>query len=66
MSLVLSVRAELNARKGEWPAICKRTGLSYWWLIKYAQGRIDNPGVLKLEKLMEHFESNPREHTEAA
>ena len=60
MSLVATVRTELLARKGDWPAICTQTQLSYWWLTKFAQGRIDNPGVLKLEKLQEHFEAHPR------
>lgn len=61
MSLVTTVRTELVARKGDWPAICRQTGLSYWWVTKFAQGRIDNPGVLKLERLTDHFESHPRE-----
>lgn len=60
MSLINTTRSELMARKGDWPEICQRTGLSYWWLIKFAQGRIDDPGVLKLEKLQEHFDANPR------
>jgi hypothetical protein len=60
MSLITSTRSELMARKGDWPEICQLTGLSYWWLIKFAQGRIEEPGVSKLEKLMEHFEANPR------
>ncbi len=66
MSLVSTVRTELVARKGDWPTICGQTGLSYWWVTKFAQGRIDNPGVLKLERLQEHFESNPRPAEEPA
>lgn len=66
MSLVSTVRTELAARKGDWPAMCKELDISYWWLIKFAQGRIDNPGVLKLEKLQAHFEANPRKETTAA
>jgi hypothetical protein len=57
MSLIISVRTELAARKGEWPDICKQTGVSYWWLTKFAQGRIDNPGVLKLELLQSYFDA---------
>lgn len=61
LSLAITVRTELVARKGDWPAICEKTGLSYWWLIKFAQGRIGNPGVLKLEMLQTHFDANPRQ-----
>jgi hypothetical protein len=58
MSLVTVVKTELLARKGEWPRISRETGISYWWLIKFAQGRIPNPGVLVLEKLQKHFNAN--------
>ncbi|AOI70857.1 hypothetical protein [Burkholderia ubonensis] len=61
MSLITLVKTELLARKGEWPRICSETGVSYWWLTKFAQGRIDNPGVLVLEKLQKHFEADPRQ-----
>ncbi len=60
MSLVAAVRDELVARKGSWPDVCRQTKLSYWWVTKFAQGRIENPGVLKLEVLQAHFASNPR------
>lgn len=59
MSLVMTVRTELLARKGDWPEMCRQTGISYWWLTKFAQGRIDNPGVVKLERLVEHFAAHP-------
>ncbi len=61
MSLILTVREELLARKGEWPEICRQTALSYWWVTKFAQARLDNPGVRKLELLERHFASNPRQ-----
>lgn len=60
MSLVATVRDELAARKGEWPAVCRQTNLSYWWVTKFAQGRIANPGVRQLEALQAHFAANPR------
>lgn len=63
MSLITTVRTELIARKGEWPGICAKTGLSYWWLTKVAQGRIRSPGVVKLEALQAHFSVTPRPST---
>ena len=51
MSTLTSLRSALHSRKGDWPAICSATGLSYWWLTKFAQGRIRDPGLSKVEKL---------------
>jgi hypothetical protein len=63
MSLISSVRDELVARKGDWPDICRQTEISYSWLTKFAQARLENPGAARLEKLQEHFDSHPRELT---
>jgi hypothetical protein len=60
MSLITTIRSELVARKGEWPTVCRQTNLSYWWVTKFAQGRIENPGVRKLETLQAHFDAHPR------
>lgn len=61
MSLVTTIRNELVARKGDWPTVCRQTKLSYWWVTKFAQGRIENPGVRKLETLQAHFQAFPRD-----
>ncbi|CAB3660248.1 hypothetical protein LMG26696_03332 [Achromobacter pulmonis] len=49
MSMITTVRSQLLARKGSWPAICEEAGVSYSWLTKYAQGKITNPGSRQLE-----------------
>lgn len=51
MNDIEAVRAELNTRKGQWPEICSRTGLRYWWLVKFADGRILEPGASKIDRL---------------
>lgn len=56
MSIITSIRTELLARKGNWRKICEETKLSYWWLIKFAQGRISNPGTVNLEILRTYLE----------
>lgn len=45
------LRNRLNAQKGDWPRLCADTGLSYWWVTKFAQGRIVEPGLSKVERL---------------
>lgn len=57
MDTVTSLRARLHSLRGEWPAICQATGLSYWWLTKLAQGRIAEPGIGKIERLQRHLET---------
>ena len=56
MTFAGTIQAELQARKGDWPKISADTGVSYWWLTKFAQGRIGNPGVRHLESLRVYFE----------
>lgn len=58
MDTLTQVRTDLHARKGDWPAICLATGLSYWWLIKFAQGRIREPGLTKVERLQNYLAAN--------
>lgn len=43
----------LNVNKGRWRKIESQTGLDYNWISKFAQGRISDPGVSKVEKLIE-------------
>ncbi len=54
------VLAELQARKGNWPAIAKAIEPCSWesyysWLTKLAQGRIPDPSVNKIQTLFDHF-----------
>ena len=45
------LKAALDARKGDWPAVAHDAGVSYSWLTKYAAGKIGNPGYATLVKL---------------
>lgn len=59
MSTIQTLRNELASRRGDWRALCDATGLSYWWLIKFAQGRIREPGLSKIEALQRFIDANP-------
>ena len=59
MTYAETIRDELLKRRGDWPAICAKTALSYWWVTKFAQGRIGNPGVRNLDTLRQHFDAPP-------
>ena len=54
----------LQESKGSWPEICRVTKLQYSWLSKLAQGRIQNPGTRKIEKLLE-YSRRPRKERAA-
>ena len=68
MDTLQSVKAELERRRGEWPALCEATGISYHWLTKLARGVIRDPGISKIDRLQQYFGQNPRptERVEAA
>lgn len=46
----------LESRRGEWPLIAQETGIDYQWLSKFAQGKFNDPGVSRVEKLLIHSE----------
>ncbi len=45
----------LRARSGQYRSIAEATGLDYQWLCKMSQGKIADPGVLKVEALHKHL-----------
>lgn len=49
--LDVSLRAELEQRRGEWPAIARRCEVSYSWVSKFVRGQIPNPGYATLKRL---------------
>lgn len=55
MMSIDSLREELRARRGTWREICEATGISYWWMTKFANGRFAEPGVSKIEALRAYF-----------
>ncbi len=52
MSTVESARKRLESQRGEWPRLCREAGLTYWWVTKFAQQRIAEPGHTKFIKLL--------------
>jgi len=50
--LLDQMKTRMNAVKGQWPAICAQAGVEYVWLFKVMQGRIKDPGVARVERVM--------------
>lgn len=59
MDTISILRSNLQRRKGDWPSMCRDTGLSYGWVTKFAQGKICEPGLRKVEALQRYIADNP-------
>lgn len=46
-----SVKARLQANKGNWKDYATKSGVSYSWVCKFAQDLIPRPGFAMLQKL---------------
>lgn len=66
MTTVQSLRSRLQARRGEWPAIATSAGLSYWWVMKVGQGKIEEPGLTKVERLVAELDRRDDQRGRAA
>lgn len=60
------VLALLLARKGEWNEIAEKSGVSYSWVSKFANGHIPGPKVDTLKKLRAWLLANPAPATAPA
>lgn len=45
----------LQCQRGSWAAIARESGISYSWIAKFANGKITNPGIKRIEDLMAHL-----------
>lgn len=50
-SLDVDVRAGLEAKRGDWRSIATASGVSYSWLSKFVNRRIQNPGFATLKAI---------------
>lgn len=57
MNSVTLLQTRLQRRRGEWPSIAQAAGLSYWWVMKVGQGKIAEPGLRKVEKLVAELDA---------
>lgn len=64
-TLLPSVIALLDKRRGTWREVCADTGVNYSTLQKIVQGQVTNPGVNTVERLHEYLVANQGEETAA-
>lgn len=54
-----ALRAEVNARKGQWAALARKGEFDYSWFVRFAKGDIAEPKLSKLARLRETLDSLP-------
>lgn len=61
-----TVRARLEGARGRWPEIAKASAVPYFTITNIAQGRVLNPGVQTVQKLLDYFAAEDRSREKAA
>ena len=51
-SLLDQMKTRVTAEKGRWPSICAQANVDYVWLFKVMQGRIKDPGITRVERVI--------------
>jgi predicted transcriptional regulator len=54
-----SVLRSLDATRGRWPEIAKKSGVPYQTLTKIALGIVEDPRVSTVQSLFDYFAANP-------
>lgn len=58
---ISALRAEVNARKGQWAAIARVGDLDYSWVVRFARGAIAEPRLSRLAHLRHTLDRLPIE-----
>lgn len=45
------VKDALDSKRGDWPGIAEKAGVSHSWISQYVRGKIPNPGFETLKRL---------------
>jgi hypothetical protein len=54
---VIEVREQLRARKGDYMKIANETGVSYFWILRFARGTSKNPNIQNVSALDVYFQN---------
>jgi predicted transcriptional regulator len=59
-NLLEYVRAKLEGSRGNWPAISEATGVPYFTITNLVQGKVEDPRVSTIQKLIDYFREQER------
>lgn len=68
-SLLNIMKRRLNDHRGQWREVCELAGVGYDWMSRTMQGTIQDPGVLRVERVLsalDKIESKSRDQDRAA
>jgi hypothetical protein len=65
-SLYDELRAYFFAAKGTWPTIAKDLGIDKSWISKVLDGRIQDPGVRRTERILKYARAKGWKHKQEA
>lgn len=51
--------SKLKSSRGTWPDVARRAGVSYSWVVKFANDKIPDPRLGSLERLEQALSSTP-------
>lgn len=54
MSTIEVIRKWLSTQVGRLPDLAQESGVNYWWLLKFKDGAIKNPGFDKIHALQKY------------
>lgn len=63
------MKRRLNDHRGRWREVCALAGVGYDWMSRTMQGTIQDPGVLRVERVLaalDQIESESRAKDRAA
>lgn len=49
---IATALAKLDACRGRWETVAAKSGVSYSWLSKFANGHVENPGANTLRRVI--------------
>jgi predicted transcriptional regulator len=52
MNLLEKTINQLQSHKGDWVELARQADVSYSWITKLANGKIPNPSVITIERLL--------------
>lgn len=55
------LKNKLEASRGQWPAISKATGVPYFTITNLVQGKVEDPRLSTIQRLIDYFRGIERE-----
>lgn len=62
--ILMFVKRRLEESRGYWPAIATATGVPYFTITNIIQGKVEDPRVSTLQKLVDYFRARDIEAAE--